>query len=432
MAVCVRRMNWAQNVQQREFTQPKKLNNFNYKHLVGECQPFWFSRMVSMEHTAKHPGTIRIGVIGGGQLARMMVPPAIHLGLRISVLAENEGSSADRAADRIGDYRDANTVHEFARTVDVVTFDHEHVPQQLLEELEAAGVQVHPRPGALQFAQDKILMREKLAELGIPVPDWAAVASEVELQAFIDAHGGRAVVKTARGGYDGKGVRVVSAAMEVRDWFTALAEDGHGGFLLVEELVQFTRELSQLVARRPSGEMRTWPVVETVQRDGVCAEVLAPAPADRPEILSEAAQIGQRVAEGVGVTGVMAVEMFETTDGRVLVNELAMRPHNSGHFTIEGSVTSQFEQHLRAVADLPLGDTSMTAPAAVMVNVLGGPAEGPMPVRYAAALAEFPRAKFHSYDKQPRPGRKVGHVTVTGEALDDVLAQARAAAEMFN
>ncbi|SDQ06178.1 5-(carboxyamino)imidazole ribonucleotide synthase [Leucobacter chromiiresistens] len=376
-------------------------------------------------------GSIRIGVIGGGQLARMMVPPAIHLGLRISVLAENEGSSAERAADAVGDYRDPETVYAFAEAVDVVTFDHEHVPQAILRELESRGVAVHPRPEALQYAQDKIVMREKLAELGVPIPDWAAVADEAELQAFLEAHGGRAVVKTARGGYDGKGVRVVSDAAEVRDWFTALAEDGNGGHLLVEELVDFVRELSQLVARRPSGETRTWPVVETIQRDGVCAEVLAPAPTDRPAVLDEAARIGATVAEGVAVTGVLAVEMFETRDGRVLVNELAMRPHNSGHFSIEGSVTSQFEQHLRAVADLPLGDTSMTAPAAVMVNVLGGPAEGPMPVRYPEALAAHPRAKFHSYDKQPRPGRKVGHVTVTGERLDEVRAEATAAARRF-
>ncbi|WP_181158585.1 5-(carboxyamino)imidazole ribonucleotide synthase [Leucobacter massiliensis] len=376
-------------------------------------------------------GSIRIGVIGGGQLARMMVPPAIHLGLRISVLAEAEESSAERAADAIGDYRDPETVHAFAETVDVVTFDHEHVPGEILRELERRGVAVHPRPEALQYAQDKILMREKLSGLGIPVPAWAAVADEGALQAFIDEHGGRAVVKTARGGYDGKGVRVVADAGEARDWFTALAEDGRGGHLLVEELVDFTRELSQLVARRPSGETRTWPVVETIQRDGVCAEVLAPAPVQNPATLDEAARIGARVAEGLDVTGVLAVEMFETRDGRVLVNELAMRPHNSGHFSIEGSVTSQFEQHLRAVADLPLGDTSMTAPAAVMVNVLGGPAEGPMPVRYARVLAEHPRAKVHSYGKQPRPGRKVGHVTVTGDELDAALAEARAAAAAF-
>ncbi|GAA2177417.1 5-(carboxyamino)imidazole ribonucleotide synthase [Leucobacter tardus] len=377
-------------------------------------------------------GVIKVGVIGGGQLARMMVPPAIHLGLRISVLAESEGMSAARAADAVGDYRDPETVYAFAENVDVITFDHEHVPGEILRELERRGTAVHPRPDALQYAQDKILMREKLAELGVPIPAWRAVADEADLDDFIAQHGGRAVVKTARGGYDGKGVRVVSAADEVRDWFTALAEDGRGGQMLVEELVDFTRELSQLVARRPSGDSRTWPVVETIQRDGVCAEVLAPAPVADPATLDEAARIGAAVADGVGVTGVLAVEMFETSDGRVLVNELAMRPHNSGHFSIEGSVTSQFEQHLRAVTDLPLGDTSMAAPAVVMMNVLGGPEEGPMPVRYAEVLAAHPRAKVHSYDKQSRPGRKVGHVTVTGDDLAEVRAEAAAAAAKFD
>lgn len=381
--------------------------------------------------TPHEPGVIRIGVIGGGQLARMMVPPALHLGLRISVLAESPAMSADRAVDAVGDYCDMQTVCEFADTVDIVTFDHEHVPAQILRELEARGKAVHPRPDALQYAQDKILMRQKLGELGIPVPQWAAVSDERELAAFLEQHGGRAVVKTARGGYDGKGVRVVSRADEVRDWFTALAEDGHGGQLLVEELVDFVRELSQLVARRSSGELRAWPLAETIQRDGVCAEVIAPAPVQHAATLDEAAAIGLAIAEGLNVTGVLAVEMFETRDGRVLVNELAMRPHNSGHFSIDGSVTSQFEQHLRAVADLPLGDTAMTAPVAVMVNVLGGPAEGPMPVRYAEVLAAYPRAKVHSYDKLPRPGRKVGHVTVTGEDLASVLAEARAAAAAF-
>ena len=390
----------------------------------------------SDQGTQSTPGVIRVGVIGGGQLARMMVPPAIHLGLQISVLAEQEGSSAARAADHVGDYRDPETVYNFANTVDVITFDHEHVPQHILRELDARGHQVHPSPDALHFAQDKIAMRQKLTELGVPVPEWAAVSNVQELQAFIDALGGRAVVKTAKGGYDGKGVRVITSADEARDWFEQIASDTTPGAptqLLAEQLVDFTRELSQLVARRADGaETRTWPVVETVQQDGVCAEVLAPAPNTSHDLVELAHHIGMTVAEGVGVTGVLAVELFETADGKLLVNELAMRPHNSGHFSIEGSVTSQFEQHLRAVTGLPLGHTGMTAPAAVMVNVLGGPAEGPMPVRYAEVLAKHPLAKVHSYDKQPRPGRKVGHVTLTGDDLDTVRAEARAAAAMFN
>ncbi|WP_314146590.1 5-(carboxyamino)imidazole ribonucleotide synthase [uncultured Leifsonia sp.] len=373
----------------------------------------------------------RVGVIGGGQLARMMIPPAVELGIEISVLEEAEGMSADLAATGVGDYRDLDTVLAFAETVDVITFDHEHVPPAILRELVSRGVPVHPGPDALLYAQDKLQMRARLTELGLPVPDWAAVENADELAAFLNDHGGRAVVKTARGGYDGKGVRVVSDPTGADDWFLALAEDGRGGALLVEELVPFRRELAQLVARRPSGEVAAWPVVETVQRDGVCAEVIAPAPGSQGRVAQAAAEIARAVADGLGVTGVLAVELFETTDGRVLINELAMRPHNSGHWSIEGAVTSQFEQHLRAVLDLPLGATAPREEWSVMVNILGGPAEGTLQDRYPAALAAHPEAKFHGYGKAPRPGRKVGHVTVAGDDLDDVVYRARAAAAFF-
>ncbi|GAA5199645.1 5-(carboxyamino)imidazole ribonucleotide synthase [Microbacterium jejuense] len=375
--------------------------------------------------------TLRVGVVGGGQLARMMIAPAVELGVELRVLAEDAGMSASLAATAVGDYRDAATVLEFARDVDVVTFDHEHVPQDVLAALVDAGVAVHPGPDALRFAQDKLLMRARLQELGMPQPDWAAVTNPEELQAFIDDHGGRAVVKTPRGGYDGKGVRVVSAGTEADDWFATLAEDAHGGALLVEELVDFTRELAQQVARRPSGDLRVYPVVETVQRGGVCAEVIAPAPHSGDRLPQVAAQIGSGIAEGLGVTGMLAVELFQTTDERLLVNELAMRPHNSGHWSQDGAVTSQFEQHLRAVLDLPLGDTDPVADWAVMVNILGGPAEGGLDARFAAAMAEHPQAKVHTYGKAPRPGRKVGHVNVVGDDLDDVAYQARAAASVF-
>ncbi len=374
---------------------------------------------------------LRVGVVGGGQLARMMIPAAVNLGIEIRVLAEAEGMSAALAATSVGDYRDLATVAAFAADVDVITFDHEHVPQPVLRALVDAGVSVHPGPDALQFAQDKLRMRARLEELGMPQPDWAAVTGEAELQVFIDAHGGRAVVKTARGGYDGKGVRVVSTASEVADWFAALADDPAGDALLVEELVDFRRELAQMVARRPSGEVRHWPVVETVQKNGVCAEVIAPAPKASTKLLEVAAQIGDAIVSGLGVTGVMAVELFETADERLLVNELAMRPHNSGHWTQDGAVTSQFEQHLRAVLDLPLGDASASQPWAVMANILGGPAEGTLDDRYVAAMTAHPDAKIHNYGKAPRPGRKVGHVNVVGDNLDDVAYDARAAAAAF-
>jgi 5-(carboxyamino)imidazole ribonucleotide synthase len=368
-------------------------------------------------------------VIGGGQLARMMVPEALELGIELRVLAEAEDSPAAIGASAVGDYRDEATVLAFASDVDVVTFDHEHVPQEVLRALQAAGVAVHPGPDALLYAQDKIHMRRRLQELGLPVPEWAAVRSVDALDAFLAEHGGAAVVKTPRGGYDGKGVRVVRSGVEASDWLDSLEGDGE---LLVEELVGFRRELAQLVARRPSGEIQAWPVVETVQRDGVCAEVIAPAPGSAGRIADVAAQIAFDVAEGLGVTGVLAVELFETDDDRILVNELAMRPHNSGHWTQNGSTTSQFEQHVRAVLDLPLGATGCVADWAVMVNVLGGPSDGSALIdHYPAMLAQHPTAKLHAYGKAPRPGRKLGHVNVVGDDLDQIVYEARAAAAAF-
>lgn len=374
---------------------------------------------------------MRVGVIGGGQLARMMIAPAVELGVEIRVLAEQEGMSAALAASAVGDYRDLDTVLAFARDVDVITFDHEHVPQDVLRAMAAAGIAVHPGADALRFAQDKLDMRQRLTELGAPQPDWAAVTTAAELGAFLDAHGGRAVVKTARGGYDGKGVRVVDSANGADDWFAALAEDAHGGALLVEELVDFTRELAQQVARRPSGQVVAYPLVETVQEGGVCSEVLAPAPGASAELLARAESLGIAIAEGIGVTGMLAVELFETRDGRILVNELAMRPHNSGHWTQDGAITSQFEQHLRAVLDLPLGATAPTAGNAVMLNILGGPVGESLASRFDAAMAAQPGVKIHTYGKEPRPGRKVGHVNAAGQDSASILAAARAAKAFF-
>lgn len=371
---------------------------------------------------------LRIGVVGGGQLARMMIAPAVELGIELQVLAEDEGMSARLAATAVGDYRDTETVRAFARQVDVVTFDHEHVPQEVLRALVADGVSVHPGPDALQFAQDKLRMRARLEELGAPQPDWAAVRTAEELSAFLGDHGGRAVVKTPRGGYDGKGVRVVADAADAADWLSALSGDDA---LLAEELVPFVRELAQQVARRPNGEAVVYPVVQTIQKDGVCAEVIAPAPDASEKLLEVAARIGRQIAEGLGATGMLAVELFETDDERILVNELAMRPHNSGHWSQDGAVTGQFEQHLRAVADLPLGDPSPREDWSVMINILGGPTKGDIDACFAAAMARHPSAKIHTYGKSPRPGRKVGHVTVSGDDLDDVAYEARAAAAFF-
>jgi 5-(carboxyamino)imidazole ribonucleotide synthase len=364
--------------------------------------------------------TRSVGVIGGGQLARMMIAPATELAIDIKVFAEAEGSPAALAATVVGDYTNFESVLAFARTVDVITFDHEHVPLTVLRGLEAAGMSVQPSSHSLNFAQNKLEMRKGLAELYVPCPNWAQIEEAAALDEFIAANAGFAVVKTATGGYDGKGVRVVQSSEQVRDWLAL------GKPLLVEQKVEFKRELAQLIARNLAGQIEAWPVVQTIQRDGVCAEVHSPAQgAD-----SQAAEaIARTIAEGLGVTGVLAVEMFETADGKLLVNELAMRPHNSGHFSIEGSVTSQFEQHLRAVLNLPLGSTEATAKHAVMLNLLGVDDQNTFVEHYDHAMAKAPEAKIHVYGKAARLGRKMGHVTATSNSsVDEAVAIARTAA----
>ncbi len=368
-----------------------------------------------------------VGVIGGGQLARMMQPAAIALGINLAVFAESEGSSAHGAVTKVGDYTDLAQLREFAKDVDVITFDHEHVPTELLRQLEAEGVNVRPGPAALIHAQNKLVMRKKLAELGLPQPNWAEITSPQELEQFIGIHGPKIVVKTPIGGYDGKGVRVISSAAEVSDWLENLAS--FGGSLLAEQKVDFLSEAAQLIARRPSGEAKTWPLVQTIQSGGVCSEVIAPYPS--LSLSEPAADIAHSIANGLGVTGVMAVEMFVLADGSLLVNELAMRPHNSGHFSIEGSNTSQFEQHLRAVLDLPLGDTGMRGGFAVMLNLLGVDDKNSFYEHYPTAMARYPSVSFHLYQKTARLGRKMGHLTVLGSNHEELLETGRKARSLI-
>jgi len=387
-----------------------------------------------------------VAVVGGGQLARMMAPAAAELGVGLRVLVEDPASSAAQVVTDapVGVASDDAAIRALIAPDDgrvpaaVLTFEHEHVPNALLQDLIDHGTPVRPGPDALVQAQDKIVMRRRLTALGLPCPRWAALPTDPAeardaLAAFLaEEDGHEAVVKTSRGGYDGKGVRVVSSPDDVADWLQAAADGAPP--LLVERKVPFVRELAALVARRPSGEVRTWPVVESIQRDGVCAEVVAPAPDLDPGVDAEARRIAVAVAEGLGVTGVLAVELFETreTDGTaaVWVNELAMRPHNSGHWTIDGAVTSQFEQHLRAVLDLPLGDTAARAPWTVMANVLGSSLDA-LTDALPDVLARFPDARVNLYGKGIRPGRKLGHVNVSGTDLDEVRRRALDAAALL-
>ncbi|GAA1972023.1 5-(carboxyamino)imidazole ribonucleotide synthase [Nocardioides panacihumi] len=374
-----------------------------------------------------------LAVIGGGQLARMMAQPAIALGLPLRLLAEAEGVSAAQviADHTVGDYRDLDTLLKVTDGCAAVTFDHEHVPTEHLHALERAGVAVRPGPQALVFAQDKALMRERLGGLGVPCPRNAVVTSVEEVEAF----GFPCVLKTTRGGYDGKGVWVVRSAADAVEPFevASKAAPQNGTRILAEELVDFRRELSAIVARSPSGQAAAYPVVQTTQRGGICHEVVAPAPDLSDELAGQAQSIALKVAGELGVTGILAVELFETVDGRILVNELAMRPHNTGHWTQDGAETSQFENHLRAVMDLPLGSPAPRQRWTVMVNILGGsdPDAGRLYDGFPHALARDPHLRVHLYGKDLRPGRKVGHVNTYGDDLEDCLERARHAAAWF-
>ena len=361
-------------------------------------------------------------MVGAGQLARMTTVAAVGLGIDFRVLAAAPDESAAQvcAGTVLGDYRSADDLLKFAAGCDVVTFDHEHVPPGLIAAMEQAGTAVRPGGHALRYAQDKLAMREKLAGLGVPCPRFAPVSDLAGVTAFAEQAGWPVVLKAVSGGYDGRGVWVCAGPDE------AAGVLEHGIALLAEEHVRFTRELAILVARSPANQGAAYPVVQTVQVDGICHEVLAPAPGLDTETAIEAEALGLRLAAELDVTGLLAVELFQTPRG-LLVNEVAMRPHNSGHWTIEGAGTSQFEQHLRAVLNLPLGATAPVAPCVVMVNILGG-TDPDLRDKLTHVWAADPGVKIHLYGKQVRPGRKVGHVTALGTDFAEVAERARHAA----
>ena len=369
-------------------------------------------------------------MVGGGQLARMSAAPAAALGINFRVLATSRHESAAQVVSDVslGAHDDEHAVLAFADGCDVVTFDHEHVPGPILEKLEARGVAVRPGPRALINAQDKAVMRRTLEGVGAPVPAWRAVESPAQAQDFAETVGYPLILKTSRGGYDGKGVWRVESASHLD---AVMAQPlPPGAVWLAEAAVPFMQELSAQVARSPSGQTAAYPVVRTVQTGGICSEVVAPAPGLDPDRAVDAQRIALEIAGALDVTGMLAVEMFDTGN-EILVNELAMRPHNSGHWTIEGAVTSQFENHLRAVLDLPLGSPNVREPAAVMVNILGGEM-GDLYLAYRHVFARDPGLKVHLYGKDVRPGRKVGHVTAVGSDPQSLLLRARHASDYFS
>ncbi len=370
----------------------------------------------------------RVGIVGAGQLARMTLQAGISLGLTVRVLANSPDESAALVspAVAIGPPTSISALTAFAEGCDVVTFDHELVDAALLRRLEAEGHVLRPSAATMAVGQDKLLQRREAEALGLPIPPYRHVRETAEIAAFAAEHGWPVVLKARRGGYDGRGVWVVADAAEAER--VALQAQARGLYLLAERWVPIERELAVLVARRPSGQMVVYPVVETVQVGGICHEVLAPAPIS-PALADEVRAIACRLAVALEVAGILAVELF-VVDGKPLVNELAVRPHNTGHYSIEACATSQFENHLRGVLDWPLGVPELIVPAAVMVNVLGRPETGDPAARLPAALA-VEGVRVHLYAKASRPGRKIGHVTAVGTDPAEARARARRAAALL-
>jgi 5-(carboxyamino)imidazole ribonucleotide synthase len=371
----------------------------------------------------------QVAMVGGGQLARMTHQAAIAMGQSLRVLAADAADPAAQVAPDvvIGSHTDLEALRRVAAGCAALTFDHEHVPTELLEKLVAEGVNVAPPPEALVHAQDKLVMRRRLEALGARVPRYAAVERPEDVDEFAHRVDGPVVVKAVRGGYDGRGVQLAADVAQARAIASQYLDSGVP--VLVEERVAMRRELAALVARSPFGQGAAWPVVETVQRDGICVLVIAPAPALPDDVCGAAQRLALSLAAELGVVGVLAVELFESVDGELLVNELAMRPHNSGHWTMDGSRTSQFEQHLRAVLDYPLGDTETITPVTVMANVLGAAQTPTMSLdeRLHHLFARMPDARVHLYGKEERPGRKIGHINFLGsDAAEEANLRERA------
>ncbi|HET9659613.1 MAG TPA: 5-(carboxyamino)imidazole ribonucleotide synthase [Thermomicrobiales bacterium] len=370
-----------------------------------------------------------VGFIGAGQLARMSAAPAIALDLRLAVLANHPDDSAAQAIPdvTIGNPDDPAAVEALASHCAVVTFDHELVDTDLLERMEAEGFAMRPSSAVMRLSQSKRMQRERFCALGLPAPHFLIVVDRGQVADFVERHALPLIVKADRGGYDGRGVWTVEDLAALDSVLDEL--EGRRITPILEEQVPLDRELAMQIARNPSGEMRSYPLVETVQIDGMLRELIAPAP-DAGTLQEEARQIVETIAADSGIVGLLAVEFFQS-NGKLLINEIATRPHNSGHFSIEGAVTSQFEQHLRAVLDLPLGSTALTAPWAVTENIVGA-APGDLTAEQVARVMAREGVHLHLYGKDARPGRKIGHLTVMGDHLDETLARARAAAAIVN
>lgn len=369
-------------------------------------------------------GQPTVAILGGGQLARMMCAAATRLGVRTRVYQAAETGPCAFARDVVtGAWDDADALRAFLAPADVVTLDYEAVDLTTVRSVLPDGVEIRPGPQTMEWVADKIFQRDRAREAGLPVGPTAACRTLDELRAAGERLGYPLMLKRPRNSYDGYGNRTAKSPNDLAEAHAMLG----GGEVLAEGWVPFELELATMVARRPGGEAVVYPVVATYQKDHKCEAVEVPA-AVSPEIMARARDLALRAAEAYGCVGVVGVEMFLLSDGEVWLNEIAPRPHNTGHYTLDACATSQFENHLRAVLDMPLGDTSLLAPAAAMVNVIGN-RTGPTENRGLDRALAVTGASVHLYGKDDvRPGRKMGHVTALGPDVATARARATKAA----
>jgi 5-(carboxyamino)imidazole ribonucleotide synthase len=365
-----------------------------------------------------------IGILGAGQLGRMLTLAALPLGFKVVVLSPTADSPAKQvgAEEIVGDLYDPVALSKLAERADYITIEIEHLDALALEALELSGKSVNPAAKTVKMIQDKLLQKQFLDDASIPVAPFVAITDQAVAAGVLRDFGGSMLLKTRRGGYDGRGNMVITSDADIGRAFKVFADKP----LYAEKLVPFSKELAVVVARSTTGEVAVYPVVETVHVRNICVEVLAPAPIPAKQ-RKQAEQLAGKVAALLDGAGVFAIEMFLTVDGEILVNEIAPRVHNSGHYTIEAARTSQFEQHIRAITGLPLGDTDLIVPAAVMVNILGE-RDGPTTLIGLDKAQKMPHTAVHLYGKSPtKIDRKMGHITSTGKTIAEARKAARQA-----
>lgn len=372
---------------------------------------------------------VELGIVGGGQLGRMLTPPALEMGYTVTVLDPTPDCPASLvgAHQIVGGLKDEAATRELAQGSSIITFEIEHINAMVLAQLAAEGFNVQPSPEMLRRINDKLAQKQMLRNAGIPVADFLELRDAQDAFGVETEFGYPFVLKTRRGGYDGRGNVVVNAPVDV---VAALWRFGDAP-LYAERMVSFEKELAVIAARSQTGDIATYPVVQTIHKDNICHTVLAPAPIEEDSI-TEAEDIAYNTMKLLNGAGVFGIELFLTADGRVLVNEIAPRVHNSGHFSIEACLTSQFEQHIRAVSGLPLGDPEMRVPAAVMVNILGD-RTGTAQVTGLHEALRVLQTSIHIYGKkETKPQRKMGHITSTGNDLNTALMRANTARSVLS